>query len=557
MLRTAREASDDIRRKAEERSSSVMEEAQAEAHRLRTEAAEILSVRTAEAESAASDIVGEAEARGAELRASERSGCRRPTPARRAGSRFDRRERAPARPRDARRSARHARTRARRSRPAAQPVAGPGRRTSSRSRPLARGVPRRQAHVPRRDRGTRARRSARRFGARARARAGQHRGRDHRHRVRDRDPSTSRGSRAAGRRSATDADDAGAATDATADAAAPPISATSTRSSRASAPARPTPPEEADADTLLPSATRPKPEVTLESEAGSEIEATDDRADRAPGPSPDAAAPEATEPASGADAWRARHGAAVDPLVSPLVKRAKRAAQDDQNALLDAVRRHKGRPYAGAGAARRRRAGRGMDGRAARRARRGVPRRAAKRPVRERRRRAPTTLLREAAETIALSRCATASRPRSTTSTTVTRAVSSSASARATASGRTSSSSARSATSWSRRGRAACTTASPDGTVLQWVPLVGGPVRRLRRQRARTDGEGRAVPDRPDPSARASGLPLPAGTGRRTSASPVDRDPRAMTRSSPDIASARCASRRPTCRGAHSAYAAG
>ena len=34
------------------------------------------------------------------------------------------------------------------------------------------------------------------------------------------------------------------------------------------------------------------------------------------------------------------------PLVGPLVKRAKRAAQDDQNALLDAVRRHKGRPSA-------------------------------------------------------------------------------------------------------------------------------------------------------------------------------------------------------------------
>ena len=29
------------------------------------------------------------------------------------------------------------------------------------------------------------------------------------------------------------------------------------------------------------------------------------------------------------------------------MKRAKRAAQDDQNALLDAVRRHKGRPTAG------------------------------------------------------------------------------------------------------------------------------------------------------------------------------------------------------------------
>ena len=50
MLRTAREASDDIRRKAEERSASVMEEAQAEAHRLRTEAAEILRCAPQEAE---------------------------------------------------------------------------------------------------------------------------------------------------------------------------------------------------------------------------------------------------------------------------------------------------------------------------------------------------------------------------------------------------------------------------------------------------------------------------------------------------------------------------
>ena len=36
----------------------------------------------------------------------------------------------------------------------------------------------------------------------------------------------------------------------------------------------------------------------------------------------------------------------VDPLLVSVAKRAKRAAQDDQNALLDAVRRHKGRPTA-------------------------------------------------------------------------------------------------------------------------------------------------------------------------------------------------------------------
>ena len=86
--------------------------------------------------------------------------------------------------------------------------------------------------------------------------------------------------------------------------------------------------------------------MTLESEAGSEIEAPTPGPPNRPGPARPAPPPEATEPASGADAWRARHGAAVDPLVSPLVKRAKRAAQDDQNALLDAVRRHKGRPSA-------------------------------------------------------------------------------------------------------------------------------------------------------------------------------------------------------------------
>ena len=47
-----------------------------------------------------------------------------------------------------------------------------------------------------------------------------------------------------------------------------------------------------------------------------------------------------------AEEWRARRSDALDPLLSPLVKRVKRTAQDDQNALLDAVRRFKGRPSA-------------------------------------------------------------------------------------------------------------------------------------------------------------------------------------------------------------------
>ena len=44
--------------------------------------------------------------------------------------------------------------------------------------------------------------------------------------------------------------------------------------------------------------------------------------------------------------WRTRRAKAIDPLLPALLKRAKRRAQDDQNALLDSVRRHKGRPSA-------------------------------------------------------------------------------------------------------------------------------------------------------------------------------------------------------------------
>jgi DivIVA domain-containing protein len=65
-----------------------------------------------------------------------------------------------------------------------------------------------------------------------------------------------------------------------------------------------------------------------------------------------AAAPAAPEPAVKSSSqvtageWRTRRSEALDSLVVSITKRAKRAAQDDQNALLDAVRRHKGRPTA-------------------------------------------------------------------------------------------------------------------------------------------------------------------------------------------------------------------
>jgi DivIVA domain-containing protein len=63
---------------------------------------------------------------------------------------------------------------------------------------------------------------------------------------------------------------------------------------------------------------------------------------------PAPARPESTEPRPDAAAseWRAKRAATVDPLLGPLLKKTKRTVQDDQNALLDAVRRHKGRPRA-------------------------------------------------------------------------------------------------------------------------------------------------------------------------------------------------------------------
>ncbi|MDQ1455432.1 MAG: hypothetical protein QOH28_1052, partial [Actinomycetota bacterium] len=46
------------------------------------------------------------------------------------------------------------------------------------------------------------------------------------------------------------------------------------------------------------------------------------------------------------DEWRTRRAKAIDPLLPAQLKRAKRRAQDDQNPLLDSVRRHQGRPRA-------------------------------------------------------------------------------------------------------------------------------------------------------------------------------------------------------------------
>src|SRR3954451_16864538 len=68
LLRSAREASDDIRGKADDRANRIIEEAQDAADKARAEAADVLSVRTSHAESKAAEILAEAEAHAKHLR---------------------------------------------------------------------------------------------------------------------------------------------------------------------------------------------------------------------------------------------------------------------------------------------------------------------------------------------------------------------------------------------------------------------------------------------------------------------------------------------------------
>ena len=54
-----------------------------------------------------------------------------------------------------------------------------------------------------------------------------------------------------------------------------------------------------------------------------------------------------------------------------------------------------------------------------------------------------------------------------------------------------------------------------DGTVLHWIPLAVGRCADCDDNALEPTVKGEAFPTGPDPSAGASGLPLPAGTGRR------------------------------------------
>ena len=131
----------------------------------------------------------------------------------------------------------------------------------------------------------------------------------------------------------------------------------------------------ADVDSLFARIRAGQAEVTIEpraapapaESAGSadaaaqESEPSEPVAAAAPGTAaPEPAGQRRTRPSLESRRVARRAGRTVlDPLLVTVAKRAKRAAQDDQNALLDAVRRHKGRPTSAqvlvpeAGAARR------------------------------------------------------------------------------------------------------------------------------------------------------------------------------------------------------------
>jgi DivIVA domain-containing protein len=362
LLRTAREASDDIRRKAEERSSSVMEEAQAEAHRLRTDATEILAVRSQEAEAVAAEIVGEAEARAAEIRATSDRVAE------------DQRQRAEQDAESIVESARHqGREMLDEARVARERVLTDlGRR---------RGLLQAQVEELRlgRDRLLEAYRVVKRTFLDATEALAQIEARA----ASDRAHAVDSGEHAELRDDtqglALESEAVAIAGDAPGAAVAPGEGVLTTDASEPGGAARTAEtatPEMADVDSLFAriraghaEATPPnEPDTLLPTRSGAEEPIAPDT-DETPqiesvetvevvevvdvtGLEENEAGAEGgddgnREPAgNAAEAWRAQHSAAVDPLVAPLVKRAKRSAQDDQNSLLDAVRRHKGRPSA-------------------------------------------------------------------------------------------------------------------------------------------------------------------------------------------------------------------
>lgn len=361
LLRSAREAADDIRKKAEERAARVIEDAQEEAHRLRTEAAEILGVRTQEAETQAAEIVAEAEARAAEIRsATERNAEEgRQRAEHEAESVL---EAARQQGREMLDEARAARERV---------LADLGRR-----RQLL------QAQVEElrqgRDRLLDAYRVVKRTfldatealsqvearAATGRVPHGPEAGELH---VTTGEIAPVLGPEPPVEAAPAAAEESAGAPPGVTETAAPEPAAGAVVPEPALVPepvVEPEPEHSAsetramtDVDSLFARLRAGQPEETapaggaeaepvaagLEEPVGGagEISLADEEA--AEGAAGAAAATGASE-TSPTEAWRERYGAATEPLLAPLAKAAKRSAQDDQNALLDAVRRHKGRP---------------------------------------------------------------------------------------------------------------------------------------------------------------------------------------------------------------------
>jgi DivIVA domain-containing protein len=321
LLRTAREAADDIRNRAEERSTRVMEEAQTEAHRLRTDAQEILGVRTQEAEGIAAEIVGEAESRAAEIRATNERTAEE--------QRLLAETEAAAIVESARQQGREMLDEARAARE--RVLVDLGRR-----RNLLQG----QVEELRqgRDRLLDAYRVVKRTFLDATEALAQVEARA----VSGRTLSPEAGEAPSGSEVTTgeisvdvaleepveEIDTRGGAALADVDSLFARIRAGHHESAVADDAAAAPGADAANAQpALAPDESEPTPEIVVE-----------------PAAEPDAAPPVTEATPSAADAWREQHRAAVAPLLAPLVKAAKRSAQDEQNALLDAVRRHKGRP---------------------------------------------------------------------------------------------------------------------------------------------------------------------------------------------------------------------
>ena len=317
LLRSAREASDDIRKKAEERAARLVDEASdfGGTHAGRGRRSALGAYRGSRCEVGGTDRRGRG-ARGRDRRVGDD------------GGRGDPRQRAPATPRDARRGEGGARARARRSRPPAFAPQRADRGVARRTRSSARRVSHGEAHVPRRDRSTRAGRGARRRRARRRRTASRSTSR-RRSRRRSKSstacvPSTASKERVAKRRPF------GKTTWSTAP--------TPTRRGRGRT--RPTGsqrrrhrPGDRSRDARWPTSTPSSPAcgpgTTMPGEARRRAGG---RRLRVP--------PGLASAAGMADqAGQGRRSA-----LGGLLKRAKRRAQDDQNALLDSVRRHKGRP---------------------------------------------------------------------------------------------------------------------------------------------------------------------------------------------------------------------